>query len=66
MDRIFTLYSDQLQRILTRVEENKRKNPLASDAITMVVSDNDNCLKLFQKAGHDWIYLNEEQFCEWK
>ncbi|MDU4959782.1 MAG: hypothetical protein E6X17_03830 [Sporomusaceae bacterium] len=66
MDRVFTLYADQLQRILARVEENKRKNPLASEAITLIVSDNDRCLKLLQKAGHDWIFLDEEQFCEWK
>ena len=66
MDRVFTLYADQLRRILARVEENKSKNPLASNGITVVVSDDDHCIKLFQKAGHDWIYLDEEQICEWK
>lgn len=66
MTRTFTLYMDQLQRVLARVEENARKNPLAARAITMVVSDDDDCLKLFQKAGHDWLYLDEEKFRESK
>jgi hypothetical protein len=66
MNRTFTLYTDQLQRIIDRVEQNAKKNPLAVHAITMVVSDDDRCLKLLQQAGHDWIYLDEEQICEYK
>ena len=66
MDRSFTLYLDDLQKVLAHVEANIQKTPLAEHAITMVVSDNDNCLKLFQKVGHDWIYLNEVNFCEYK
>lgn len=66
MDHTFTLYIDQLKRVIERVDQNCAKNPLAANAITMAVSDQDNCLKLFQKVGHDWIYLDEEIFCEWK
>ncbi|MBP2642168.1 MAG: hypothetical protein H6Q67_55 [Firmicutes bacterium] len=62
MNRVYTLYIDQLKRIIARVEENHAKNPLASTAITMVVSDDDQHLKLFQKIGHDWVYLDEEEF----
>lgn len=66
MARTFTLYTDQLRRVIARVEENSRKNPLAATAITLVVADDDDCLKLFQRAGHDWLYLNEEEFRESK
>lgn len=66
MYRTFTLYTDQLRRILDRVEENTKKNPLALNAVTLIVSDDDKCLKMLQQAGHDWIYLDEEQVCEWK
>ncbi len=66
MTRTFTLYTDQLRRVIARVEENARKNPLAATAITLVVADDDEYLKLFQKAGHDWLYLNEEEFHEAK
>lgn len=66
MNRTFTLYTDQLKRVIARVEGNCEKNPLALQAITMVVSDEDACLKIFQQVGHDWIYLDEENFCEVK
>ena len=66
MSRTFTLYTDQLKRVLARVEENCDKSPLAQSAIILVISEDDNCLKMFQKSGHDWIYLDEEQFCELK
>ena len=66
MDRSFTLYLDELKKVIAEVEANIEKTPLAERAITMVVSDNDQCLKLFQKVGHDWFYLNEVNFCEYK
>lgn len=66
MNRVFTLYIDQLKAVIARVEENSLKNPLASTAITLVVSSEDSCLKLFQKVGHEWIYLDEEKFYESK
>lgn len=66
MDRSFTLYLDELKKVIAQVEANIQKTPLAEHAITMVVSDNDNCLKLFQKVGHDWIYFNDVNFCEHK
>jgi hypothetical protein len=66
MDRSFTLYLDQLKRVIEEVEKNTGKTPLAANAITLVLSDNDDCLRLFQKVGHDWIYLSDAQFCEWK
>ncbi len=65
MTRSFTLYRDQLQKLLVQVEKNVEKNPLATDGITIMISDNDRCLKVFQKVGHDWIYLDQEEFCEW-
>ncbi|WP_255351779.1 hypothetical protein [Propionispora sp. 2/2-37] len=34
-------------------------------AVTLV-SDKDKCLKMLQQAGHDWIYLDEEQVCDWQ
>jgi hypothetical protein len=66
MNRVFTLPIDQLKRVIAQVEENYQKDFLASPAITLIVSDEDNCLKLFQKVGHDWIYLDKEKFCESK
>lgn len=65
MSRTFTLYSDQLKKLLLQVEENVRKNPLATDGITIIISDGDPLLKVFQKVGHDWIYLDQEEFREW-
>ncbi|WP_371372900.1 hypothetical protein [Sporomusa aerivorans] len=66
MDRTFTLYLDQLKKVIEEVEKNTQKTPLAANAVTLVVSDNDACLRLFQKVGHDWIYLSDAQFCEFK
>jgi hypothetical protein len=66
MTKTFTLYTDQLKRVIERVEENARVNPLANNAITVFVSEDDPCLRMFQKIGHDWIYLDEEEFCETK
>ncbi|AIF50540.1 MULTISPECIES: hypothetical protein [unclassified Pelosinus] len=65
MTRSFTLYSDQLKKLLLQVEQNVQKNPLATDGITIMISDGDPCLKVFQKVGHDWIYLDQEEFREW-
>jgi Enoyl-[acyl-carrier-protein] reductase (NADH) len=64
MNRTFELYTDQLKKIINQVEELAAKNPLALNSITLVVSDDDHCLKLFQRVGHDWIYLDGEQFRE--
>jgi len=66
MTKTFTLYTDQLKRVIARVEDNAKANPLANNAITLFVSEDDHCLRLFQKIGHDWIYLDEEEFCESK
>lgn len=66
MARTFTLYLDQLKEIIAQVEENAKKNPLAAGAITLVVAEGDDCLKLFQKAGHDWLFLDGERFRESK
>jgi hypothetical protein len=66
VNRVFTLYTDQLKRVIEKVEETAKNKPLASSAITLVISDGDDCLRLFQKVGHDWIYLDEETFCESK
>ncbi|MBP2663746.1 MAG: hypothetical protein H6Q71_1694 [Firmicutes bacterium] len=63
MNKVYTLYVDQLKRLIAKVEENQAKNPLASSAVTVVISDDDNCLKLLQKNGHDWAMLDEEKFC---
>ena len=65
MTRSFTMYRDQLQKLLLQVEENVAKNPLATDGITIMISENDQYLKVFQKVGHDWIYLDQEEFREW-
>jgi len=59
------MYRDQLQKLLLQVEENVAKNPLATDGITIMISENDQYLKVFQKVGHDWIYLDQEEFREW-
>ncbi|MDR3590443.1 MAG: hypothetical protein P4N41_12390 [Negativicutes bacterium] len=64
-NRFFVLYKDQLENIIAKIEENRRKNPLAAEAITLVISNQDKCLKIFQRAAHDWIYFDEEQVCEW-
>jgi len=64
MNKVYTLYLDQLKRIIDQVEKNKAKNPLADSAITLVASDNDKCLQILQKLGHDWAILDEEKFCE--
>lgn len=62
MAKMFTLYTDQLKRILAQVEENVKKNPLAIDGIMIAISDEDKSVKIFQKISYDWIYLNNEEF----
>jgi len=62
MAKMFTLYSDQLKRLLAQVEENVQKNPLAIDGIMIAISDEDKSVKIFQKISYDLIYLNNEEF----
>lgn len=61
MAKMFTLYSDQLKRLLAQVEANVQKNPLAIDGIMIAISDEDKSVKVFQKISYDWIYLNDEK-----